>query len=90
MPVHSVQLVKSARKEFDLLPAKLQSKIVEALLLLSQNPYSDLLKVKKLKGTSELYRIRIGDHRVVYKIRNEILVVIVIKIGHRSDVYRHL
>lgn len=90
MPVHSVQFVDSARKEFDLLPAKLRSKIVEALVLLSQNPYSELLKVKKLKGANELYRIRIGDYRVVYKIRNEILVVIVIKIGHRSDVYRHL
>lgn len=90
MPVHSVQLVKSAQKEFDVLPAKLRSKIVEALVLLSQNPYSELLKVKKLKGTSELYRIRIGDYRVVYKIRKEILVVVVIKIGHRSDVYGHL
>jgi len=88
--VYSVQFVKSAQKEFDQLPAKLRSKIAEALVLLSQNPYSELLKVKKLKGTDELYRIRLGDHRVVYEIRNEMLIVVVIKIGHRSDIYRHL
>ena len=86
MPVYSVQFVKSAQKEFDRLPEKLQSKTAEALTLLSQNPYSELLKVKKLKGTGELYRIRLGDYRVVY----EILIVVVIKIGHRSDVYKHL
>ena len=90
MPVYSVQFVKSAQKEFDRLPEKLQSKTAEALTLLSQNPYSELLKVKKLKVTGELYRIRLGDYRVVYEIRNEILTVVVIKIGHRSDVYKHL
>ena len=90
MPVYSVQFVKGAQKEFDRLPEKLQSKTAEALTLLSQNPYSELLKVKKLKGTGELYRIRLGDYRVVYEIRNKILIVVVIKIGHRSDVYKHL
>ena len=90
MPVYSVLFVKSAQKEFDRLPDKLQSKTAEALTLLSQNPYSELRKVKKLKGTGELYRIRLGDYRVVYEIRNEILIVVVIKIGHRSDVYKHL
>ena len=90
MPVYSVLFVKSAQKEFDRLPEKLQSKTAEALTLLSQNPYSELLKVKKLKGTGELYRIRLGDYRVVYEIRNKILIVVVIKIGHRSDVYKNL
>ncbi|MCZ2390534.1 MAG: type II toxin-antitoxin system RelE/ParE family toxin [Acidobacteria bacterium] len=90
MSAYSVCFVRSARKEFDRLPAKLRSKIAEALSLLSQNPYSELLKVKKLKGADQLYRIRIGDHRVVYEVRNTSLVVVVIKIGHRSEIYRGL
>ena len=62
--------------------------MAEALYLLAQNPYSELLKIKKMKGAADLYRIRLADYRVLYELRNERLVVIVIKIGHRSEVYR--
>lgn len=41
----------------------------------------------KLAGT-ELWRIRVGDYRVIYEVRDAILVVLVIKVGHRREVYR--
>lgn len=88
MPAYTVEFVRSAQKEFNRLPAKMHSKVAEALTLLSQNPYSELLRVKKLKGADKLYRIRLGDYRLVYEIRQERLVVLVIKIGHRRDVYQ--
>ena len=88
MTAYQVEFVRSARKEFERLPAKLRVRVVEALNILSQNPHSEFLRVKKLKGAEELYRIRIGDHRLVYEVRDERLVVIVVKIGHRRDVYR--
>lgn len=88
MAVYRIEFVKSAIKEFDRLPAKVQINTREALTLLSQNPYSELLKVKKLKGADNLYRIRLGDYRIVYEIRNQQLIILVIKIGHRSEVYR--
>jgi mRNA interferase RelE/StbE len=90
VPKYAVQFVRSAQKEFDRLPAKLRTKVTEALSLLSQHPYSELLNVKRLKVGNQLYRIRLGDYRIVYEIRDEALVVVVIKIGHRSDVYKHL
>lgn len=90
MPEYSVQFVRSARKEFDRLPPKLRLKVTEALTLLSQHPYSELLNVKRLKSAALLYRIRLGDHRLVYEIRDDVIVVVVIKIGHRSYVYKHL
>ncbi len=90
MASFSVEFVKSARKEFDRLPAKMKTTMTEALKLLSQNPFSELLKIKKLKGAEHLYRVRLGDYRVVYEIRQERLVVLIIKIGHRSDVYRRI
>lgn len=65
-------------------------KIAEALSLLSQHPYSELLNVKRLKGMGQLCRFRVGDHRVVYEVRDDVLVVVVIRIGHRSDVYKRL
>lgn len=88
MTAYKVEFVKSAQKEFERLDTKLKVKIAEALSLLAQNPFSELLSAKKLKGADGLYRIRLGDYRVVYELRNEQLIVLVIKIGHRREVYR--
>ncbi len=90
MPRYRVEFAKSARKEFDRLPSRVQDRMLEALAVLSENPYSELLRIKKLRGADALYRIRIGDYRVVYEVRRDRLVVIVIKIGHRGEVYRNL
>ncbi|MBN2023911.1 MAG: type II toxin-antitoxin system RelE/ParE family toxin [Pirellulales bacterium] len=43
-----------------------------------------------LEGPSSLYRIRVGDYRVIYQIQDAALVVLVVRIGGRGDVYRHL
>ena len=86
--MYKIEIKKSAKKEFDRLPAMVRRRVIEALQFLSQNPYSELLQVKKLKGVDSVYRIRIGDYRILYEIENDRLIVIVIKIGHRSEVYR--
>jgi mRNA interferase RelE/StbE len=44
--------------------------------------------VQKLAGGGNEYRIREGDYRVVYEIRDKTLVIVVIKLGHRKDIYR--
>lgn len=44
----------------------------------------------KLAGLPELYRIRIGEYRVVYQVRDDVLLVLVVRIGGRGDVYRNL
>lgn len=44
--------------------------------------------VKKLEGEKDLYRVRQGDHRIIYQIRDRVLLVLVVRIGHRKDVYR--
>ena len=90
MTLHKIEFVKSAKREFDKLSFAVQDRIIEALHFLSQNPFSELLKIKKLKGADQLYRLRVGDYRVVYEVRTETLLIVVIKIGHRKDVYRHL
>ena len=85
---YRIEFVRSARKEFVKLPKQIQSKVVSALELLATNPFSELIKFKKIKGAADLYRIRIGDYRIIYAIQNEVLKVVVIKIGHRKEVYR--
>ncbi len=42
----------------------------------------------KLAGEPDLYRIRVGDYRIVYQLRNQALTVLVVSIGHRKDIYR--
>lgn len=86
--VYTVEFVKSAEREFLKLPRKIRDRIVEALKLLAISPYSEILKIKKLKGTDDAYRIRIGEYRLIYQIKQEMLIVLVIKVGHRREVYR--
>lgn len=43
-----------------------------------------------LEGVSSLYRIRVGDYRIIYQIQDAALVVLIVRIGQRGDVYRHL
>ena len=46
--------------------------------------------VEKLTGEENLYRIRSGDYRVIYEIEDRILFILVLKVGHRKEVYRKL
>lgn len=85
--VYEVVFKKSAAKELQGLPQKVQLKILDAVRLLSLNPYTELLQIKKMKGADSLYRVRIQDCRVIYLIENQIIKVTIIKIGHRKEVY---
>lgn len=46
--------------------------------------------VEKLSGEENIYRIRSGDYRVIYQIEDKILYILVLKVGHRKEVYRKL
>ena len=84
---YEVVFKKSAAKEFQSLPQKIQQKILDAVQLLSLNPYTELLQIKKMKGADSLYRVRIQDYRMIYLIENQMIKVMIIKIGHRKEVY---
>jgi mRNA interferase RelE/StbE len=55
---------------------------------LKKNPQG--IGVKKLVGMENLYRLRVGDYRVVYTLDDTILLILVVKIAHRKDVYKNL
>lgn len=88
--VYQVEFRKSAAKEFQALPKRIKDSFKEALILLSHHPYSELLKAKKIKGDANLYRIRQGDYRLVYEVQEKKLIIIVVKVGHRRDIYKRL
>ncbi|WP_431780732.1 type II toxin-antitoxin system RelE family toxin [Streptomyces chumphonensis] len=65
-------------------------RILTALTALGDDPYREDADVKKLAGPSGLYRLRVGNHRVAYQINDGELIVLVVKVGDRRDVYRNL
>ena len=85
---YKIELKKSAAKEFKKLPKDIYEKALEAFKFLSQNPFSEILKIKKMKGVDFLYRIRIGDYRMIYEVSTTKLIIIIIKISNRKDVYK--
>ncbi len=85
MARYSVEMKPSARKELERLPANLIERIFPKLEGLSLEPRP--AGCKKLKGGQRDWRIRIGDYRVVYTIDDEKLLVSIMRIRHRSEVY---
>jgi mRNA interferase RelE/StbE len=84
---YDIVFKKSALKELQSLPQKIQQKIIDATTLLASNPYTELLQIKKLKGADSLYKIRIQDYRIIYLIENNLIKITIIKIGHRKEAY---
>ena len=84
---YEIVFKKSAAKELNALPQRVRQKILDAIQLLSLNPYTEILQIKKMKGADSLYRVRIQDYRVIYLVENQIIKITIIKIGHRKDVY---
>lgn len=83
---YKIRLQKSAEKELSKLSPDICKRIIQKIDLLSLNPFPP--GVKKLSDEHDLYRIRVGDYRIIYQVENNILVIIVVKIGHRREVYR--
>jgi len=80
-----VILPKSVQKELNRLPEDITARILTRLAGLETNPRPP--DVKKLKGR-DAWRIRVGDYRVIYEIRDRVLQIVVVTVGHRREVYR--
>ena len=83
---YTVRMDSRTRKTLDRLPGDIHSRVVRKLEALEENPRP--FGVEKLAGPEDLYRVRVGDWRIVYAIRDRELVVIVMRIGNRREVYR--
>lgn len=82
---YKVEIKKSAVKEIERLPHKDMKVVLERIAFLSENPRPH--DCKKLSA-QEKYRIRCGNYRILYSIQEDTLIVFVVKVGHRKDVYR--
>jgi mRNA interferase RelE/StbE len=83
---YAIQIMPSALRALARLPKSRQERIRDRIDALAENPRPP--GVVKMAGQEGLYRIREGDYRVIFAIRDEALLVLVVRVGHRKEVYR--
>lgn len=85
MPDYTILLTKKARKQLDKFSDNIADPILKAIAGLEREPRpSGAIKLKGREG----YRIRIGNYRVIYEIRDQELIIDVIALGHRKNIYK--
>jgi mRNA interferase RelE/StbE len=82
----STQFICDCPKELAVLPRPIIQRVIQVIESLSVEPRPN--GVRKLTGTQDVYRVRVSDYRVVYRIEDNTLIVEVIKVAHRKEVYR--
>lgn len=85
MASYSIEIKRSAAKELAALPKQDRGRVITRIQTLADHPRPG--SCEKLSGR-ERYRIRQGDYRILYEIADAVKIVMVVKIGHRRDVYR--
>ena len=84
MAEYTVVLTRTAQKQLNKLPTVTADGLIAAIEALGTNPRPD--GCKKLKGRLG-YRIRKGDYRIIYEIQDTVLIIEVIAVGHRKEIY---
>jgi mRNA interferase RelE/StbE len=81
-----LEFTASALKEFQALGRQIQRRVSDKANALCENPFP--AGVKKLQGQVDHFRIRVGDYRVIYRVDGKRVVIVIVRIGHRREVYR--
>ena len=83
--MYSVEFLPSAARALAKIDRALQRRIARRIDRLAMDPRADAVKLRR---SDDVWRVRVGDYLVLYAIEDERLVVLVIRVGHRRDVYR--
>ena len=85
---YRIEIKNSVAKSLKKIPKADRIPIVEKI-----DSFADDLpnpETTKLKGNNPFHRVRVGDYRIVYEVQEDVLVILVVKVGHRKDIYRNL
>ncbi len=83
---HVIETKPAFERDFDKLPLEVQRRLSKRIEALAEEPRPP--GVEKLSGTTDLWRLRMGTYRVIYQIDDGVLRVLLVKVGHRREVYR--
>jgi mRNA interferase RelE/StbE len=87
MACYSILWKPKAEKELRALPKAIIQSVIAIVESLAINPYP--ANTKKLKGkVKSHFRVRTGNYRIIYEIQNQELIIYIIEVGHRKDIYR--
>ena len=86
MAKYRVEVTRTAERQLGKLPKLDQVRVVKVIFELASDPFPK--GSRKLTGYEDVYRIRIGRYRILYSVSQKTLIIIVLKVGHRKDVYR--
>jgi mRNA interferase RelE/StbE len=86
--MYSIEFKPRVSKFIETLPIKIQRQLFSHIESLALNPRPPGCKL--LHADEKIYRIRSGNYRIIYQIQDKILLVVIVKIGDRKDVYRNL
>ncbi len=84
---YTIEISSLATRQIKKLPSETQIQVLATLAALTQKPRPD--GVTKMKGEDNTYRLRVKNYRIVYEILDEQLIVLIVKVGHRREVYRN-
>lgn len=85
---YRIEFTPRAERDFKSLASSIRGRIARRIDSLAENPYPQ--GIKKLEGEDELYRLRVGDYRILYQVQGKVLLVLIVGIGHRRDIYRRI
>lgn len=84
---YKILLTKKAQKDVEILERSQQLAVLAKITTLSSNPRpSGCEKIK----TTDFWRIRYGDFRIIYQINNDVLIVLIVRVGNRKEIYKKL
>lgn len=85
MDAYQIEWKPSALKELKRIDKTIVPRIVDTAQSLASNPRPS--GVRKIKGSSRLFRVRVADYRIVYEVIDEKLLIHIVRVRHRKDVY---
>jgi mRNA interferase RelE/StbE len=83
---YTVQFKPLALRNLEKLPRDIQKRLAAKIETLRDDPFPS--GCKKMTAVADAWRVRVGDYRIVYQVHQKVLLVLVLAVGNRKDVYR--
>jgi len=85
---YRIEVKRSAAKALKKIPKPDRKRVSEKIDSLAEKlPNPD---ITKMKGNNPFHKVRMGNYRIIYEIQDDVLLILIVKIGHRKDIYRNL
>jgi len=80
---YRIEIATPARKFIERQPKHQQERILKAIAKLPTEG-----DIKPLRGQSQIFRLRVGDYRIIYTLHNDLLLILILNVGNRGDIYK--